>query len=318
VEIWISTILFVFGVLIIVKAGDVFVTASVAIARHVHIPRVVIGGTLVSLATTVPEMTVSAIASMQGNAGLAVGNAVGSVICNIGLIVGILCLLHPLPVRVTDFRFPAVFMLGTGLLLTALTVPLQLGHPRGILLVICGIVYLTVDTVRHRRIARKRGAEVEAPSEEMWSLSCSIIFFVLATGAVIVGSRLMSHNGVRLATILGVSPMVIGLTLVAVGTSLPELVTAVTAARKGVPELSLGNVIGANIMNITLITGVAGVIHPLTMTRNTQLYNFPAMLLMILLLLVQGRTGQQLSRQEGLVFLLFYVFYVGGLFLLQA
>jgi len=311
-----TVLLFSLGVAIIIYAGDVFVTASVAIAKHARIPRAVIGGTLVSLATTAPELTVSATASFQGNPGLAVGNAVGSVICNIGLIVGLLCVLHPLDVRERDFRFPALYMLGSGVLLTGLTVSLRLGRPRGALLMAVGLAYLAIDTIRHRRMAEDAGAADEGKDGPGWSMRKSVLSFLAAAGAVVLGSRLLSDNGVELATLLGVPPMVIGLTLVAVGTSLPELVTAVAAARKGVPELSLGNVVGANILNITLITGVSGVIHPLTMTRKTQLYNFPAMLVVILLLLVQARTGGKLTRREGWVFLLFYGFYVGGLFLL--
>lgn len=122
-----AIVLFVLGAAIVIAAGDVFVTASVAIARRARIPQALIGGTLVSLATTAPEMAVSATASLRGNPGLAVGNAVGSVVCNIGLILGVLCVLRPLDVRERDFRSPALSMLGIGVALTLLTLSLRLG-----------------------------------------------------------------------------------------------------------------------------------------------------------------------------------------------
>jgi len=311
--------LFAVGVLIIIKSGDLFVSASVAIASHLRIPRVVIGGTLVSLATTSPELTVSTIASLRGNPGLAVGNAVGSVICNIGLIVGLLCVLRPMSVKPREFRFPSRFMLATGVLLTVLTMSLRLGRSRGALLLGCGLVYLAVDTFRNRRAGQKPTEEPVPDSDRpTWGIGRSAVMFLLGAALVVIGSKLLADNGVKLATMLGVPPMIIGLTLVAMGTSLPELVTAISAARQGVPELSLGNVVGANIMNMTLVTGVSGIIRPLTMTRGTQLYNFPAMLTAIVLLLILARTDGRLTRREGWVLLLFYGCYVGGLILFRA
>ncbi len=317
-DILIPFILLALGIALIIKGGDIFVTSSVLIAKHAGIPRVVIGGTLVSLATTAPELAVSATASLQGNPGLAVGNAVGSAICNIGLIIGILCILHPLDVRREDFCVPARMMLAAGIVLTILTIPLRLARPHGLLLIACALVYLIVDYWRHRRRVRPPSASPEASSDQpSWSLGKAVAYFALGALLVIAGSRLMSDNGVKLASMMGIPDMVIGLTLVAIGTSLPELVIAVTAVKKGVPELSLGNVVGANILNITLVTGVAGTIHPLSMTRNTQLYNFPAMLILFILLLVMARTDNKLTRKEGWVFILFYISYLGGLFILE-
>jgi cation:H+ antiporter len=133
----------------------------------------------------------------------------------------------------------------------------------------------------------------------------------------VVGSRLLCDNGVRLAELVGIPQIVIGLTLVALGTSLPELVTAITAARKGVPELSLGNVIGANILNITLVTGTAAAIRPLTMTRRMQAYNLPAMVAIFVLLVILARTHRRLTRAEGGVLLGAYALYLTVLFLLR-
>lgn len=312
----VSVALLAVGIAAIIKGGDLFVASSVAIARHFRLPRALIGSTLVSLATTTPELAVSVTASVQGNPGLALGNAVGSAICNVGLIVGVLSLLHPLAVRREDFAFPARVMLGAGLLLTALTIRLRLGRPEGGLLLLCAAGYLAADFFRHRRRAAVAGSVI--PSQDAPRLGRRKAFglFALGAGLVLVGSRLMADHAVLLAALFGVPPMIIGLTIVAVGTSLPELVTAVTAARKGVPELSLGNLVGANILNVTLIPGLSGAIHPLAMTNLTQRYNFPAMLLMFVLLLVLARTGGKLTRGEGWILIAAYGAYLGGLLLI--
>lgn len=308
-----TILLFALGVALVVKGGDLFVSSSVAIAAHARLPRVLIGSTLVSLATTAPELTVSATASFRGQSGLAIGNAVGSAIANIGLILGVLCLLHPLAVRARDFRVPAFVMLGAGILLTVLTIPLRLERWAGGLLLACGLAFLAVDYLRHR--VGRAEAQENADTPTM-GLRKAGVMFAIGAATVIGGSRLLCDNGVVLARMIGIPPMVIGLSLVAIGTSLPELVTAITAARKGVPDLSLGNVLGANILNVTLVSGLAATIRPLTMTRGMQLYNFPAMLAIFILLLVLARTGRRLTRKEGGILLGVYVLYLVGLFML--
>jgi len=289
----------------------------VAIAHYAKIPRVVIGTTLVSLATTAPELAVSATASFRGNPGLAIGNAVGSAIANIGVILGLLCILRPMNVRASDFRVPSLVMLGVGILLFALTVSLRLERWCGILLLVCGAGYLFTDYWRHRPRPGTEPETIDASDVPAMSLGRSIGVFALGAVLVIGGSRLLCDSAVALAERVGIPPMIIGLTLVAFGTSLPELVTAITAARKGVPELSLGNVVGANILNMTLVTGTAATIAPLALTRMTQLYNFPAMVAIFVLLLVLARTGRRLTRKEGWALVGFYGLYLVGLILIR-
>lgn len=315
-------LLFALGFAMVVKGGDIFVSASISIASHLRVPEVVIGSTLVSIATTCPEMAVSATASFRGESGIALGNALGSAIANIGLIVGILVVLRPMEVKQKDFLFPAVAMLCGGLLLAGMTASLHLSRISAWIILACGGVYLIVDYARHRRdhldrkLAREAHDEVEAIDPD-YSMKRSMLLFALGAILVLVGSRLLADNAVTIAELLGVPSIVIGLTLVALGTSLPELVTAVAAAKKGVPELSLGNVVGANIMNVTFIPGISGAIGPLSMARWTQCYNMPAMVLMFVLLLVMGRTQNRLSRGEGVVLLTLYGVYVVGLFAVQ-
>jgi len=307
----------VIGAALVIKGADFFVSASVAIAHYAKIPRVVIGSTLVSLATTAPELAVSATASFRGNPKLAIGNAVGSAIANIGLILGVLAILRPMSVRARDFRLPGFVMLGAGVLLFFLTLPLHLARWAGLLLLACGCSYLLTDYWRHRPQPGTEPETVDSAQVPTMSLRNSIGIFVLGAVMVIGGSRLLCDSAVELAERVGIPEMIIGLTLVAFGTSLPELVTAITAARKGVPELSLGNVVGANIMNVTLVTGTAATIRPLTLSPSLQRYNFPAMIAIFVLLLILARTGRRLTRKEGWVLISFYALYLVGLIFLR-
>lgn len=316
-ETLLSAILLAVGAGLIIKGGDLFVVTCVDIARHTRIPRVVVGSTLVSLATTAPELAISVTASVRGNPGLAVGNAVGSAICNIGVVLGTLCLIRGFAVRRKDFRLPSLVMLGLGVALTVMTLSLDVGRIRGGLLLACGVGYLAYDYLRHRRGGLRQeilveGIEADIPPPTT-SLKKTLVLFVIGAAMVVGGSRLMSDNAVFLATKMGVPPMIIGLTLISFGTSLPELVTAISAARRGVADLSLGNLVGANILNLTLIVGTSATIRPLTIDRAVQLYNFPAMVAIFVLLVVLAHTDQRLTRREGLAFVGFYALYLVGL-----
>ena len=236
------------GFVLVAAGGHLFVDASVHIARVLRVSRMVIGGSIVSLATTVPELVVSATASVMGDSGIALGNAVGSVIANIGLIVGTVALVP----RASD-------VLG--------------------------------------RVKTSR----------------SVWLFVLGAVLIAVGSQLLVTSGIGLATALGVSSVVIGLSVVAIGTSLPELVTGVSSALKGVPDLSIGNILGANLLNLAMIVGLSGVIHPLTVGSFTQRYSYSWLVIFILLIVVMlGRTGV-LGRRGGFALLSLYFVYVIGL-----
>ncbi len=302
------------GVAILIVGGAYFVESSVSLAAHLRVPRILIGTTLVSLATTAPELAVSARASWLGQPGLALGNAVGSAIANIALILGLLCVLRPMYVRARDFRFPSWVMLALGVLLAVLTAGLRLERWAGILLLACGAAYLLVDYRRHRpRPGKER--ETTDGAVEIMSLRRSIVLFAAGGVLVVVGGELLCRNGAEMARHLGVPPIVIGLTMVAFGTSVPELVTAIHAARKGVPDLSLGNVAGANILNLTLVSGTAATIMPLEIRdRMHHLYNLPVMILIFVLLKVMARTGRRLTRKEGWVLISCYAAYLVGLF----
>lgn len=310
------------GLALIVKGGDFFVAASIRLAEFLRMPRVVIGSTLVSLATTTPELVVSIMAGLRGEAGLAVGNAVGSCICNIGLILGVTAAIKHVDVHFRTLRGPLIAMFVSGVLLLLMTLNLVLARWQGALLLLAGMGYFAWDFWRHwknRRpeVVAEAAAIKTEKSAARWgwveTKAGTGVQFVFGAAVVIAGSRLLVEGAVGTASQMGVPPIVIGLTVVAVGTSLPELVTAVTSSRKAVSDLAVGNVLGANIANLTLIVGTAAIIQSVGMDRLTQVFNFPAMLAIMGLLGWMLLTDRRLTRREGALLLTVYAGYLAVL-----
>lgn len=323
---WLTVLVLIAGLLLIIKGGDLFVTSSVRIAELARVPRVLIGSTLVSLATTSPELVVSVTASLRGEPGLAVGNAVGSCIANIALIVGTVAVLRPFVIHPRAIRAPLWFMIGLAVLLLLMTLDLRLGWRRGLALILLAAGYVVFDFYRHKSgSAASESEEVEQLEDDGRSaqrflqtgLGATLVFLVGAA-MVVGGSRLLVDSAITLARGLGVPPIILGLSVVAIGTSLPEYATAVTAARRGVSDLSVGNILGANILNLGLIVGLSSMLHEVEMSRVTQLYNFPVMLLVMGLFGLSLLHQRRLSRGAGTWLLVVYALYVAGLALLAA
>lgn len=319
-----QTFLLLIGLALIIKGGDLFVTASVRIAELLRLPRIVIGSTLVSLATTSPEMVVSIMSGLKGEPGLAVGNAIGSCICNIGLILGTMAVLKHIDVHPPALRVALWSMFGAGALVFLMTLDLQLSRLQGLVLLALGIAYFIFDFIRHERhpkpgeTAEARIIEQEMVSRYSWLHTKWGTGIQFGAGAVMVvfGSRLLVDSAVAIAESIGIPSIVIGLTVVAVGTSLPELVTAITSSRQNVSDLAVGNILGANIANLTLIVGTAGALSEMTMARATQLFNFPALLIAMLLLLYAILSEKRVTRKEGVGLLTFYGLYIAGVVLI--
>lgn len=307
------------GLALIIKGGDFFVAAAIRLAEFLRMPRVVIGSTLVSLATTTPELVVSIMAGLRGESGLAVGNAVGSCICNIGLIAGVVATIKQVDVHFRNLRVPLFVMFGCGLVLFLMTLDLSLQRWQGAVLLGGGLAYFVWDLARHWQNRKPadlaEATEIEkdrATARWAWveTKSGTVVQFLVGAAIVVAGSKLLVDGAVGLAGRLGVPSIIIGLTVVAVGTSLPELVTAVTSSRKSVSDLAVGNVLGANIANLTLIVGAAAVIHAVGMDRLTQLFNFPAMLAVMLVFAAMLWTDRRVTRREGAILLGAYAVYL--------
>ncbi len=314
----VHSLLLILGLALIIKGGDLFVSASVRIAELMEMPRVVIGSTLVSLATTSPELVVSIMSGFKGESGLAVGNAIGSCICNIGLILGVTAMMRQIHVHPAVLKTPLVTMVLFAVALFVMTLNLRLSPGQGIALVLLGVAYFIFDFRQHQRHARpKDEAEAGKLERELvqhyswlqtgWGASLQ---FAGGAGTVIVGSKFLVDSAIFMASALGVPSIIIGLTVVAIGTSLPELITAIASSRRNVSDLAVGNILGANVANLTLVVGSAAGIHEVTMSRITQLFNFPLMLAIMIVLLAMLLSGKRISRREGMILLGLYGSYL--------
>jgi cation:H+ antiporter len=316
-----SCFLLIAGLALIILGGDLFVSASVRIAEFLRVPRIVIGSTLVSLATTSPELVVAVVSGLRGASGLAVGNAVGSCVCNIGLILGLMAVLKNVAVHRDALRVPLTAMLVAGFILLLMTLDLGLTRSQGLLLCSLGVVYFMYDFRRHHR----GGSPLEAVEAEQvekehlrgrgWFETGRGTAVQFAGGAILVvaGSKLLVDAAVTMATALGIPSIVIGLTLVAVGTSLPELVTAVSSSRRNVSDLAVGNILGANVANLTLIIGSAASLNDVVLSRTTQMFNFPSLLLCMAIVVYAVYAGGRVTRRRGVFLLGFYGLYLAGI-----
>ncbi len=312
-------LLLLVGLGILIKGGGLFVTAAVRIARFLQMPNVVIGSTLVSLATTMPEFVVAVMAGARGTSSLAVGNTLGSCVCNIALILGLSATIRRIDIHPDALRTALFTMAALGVTLLIMTLDLVLSRWEGVILIMAGAGYFAFDFIDAARRPRvQEVAEAKAVQQTVtkggleWfqSRAGTVVQFTLAAGLVVVASRFVVEGAVGLAGAIGVSPLVVGLTVVAVGTSLPELVTAIGSARRGVSDLAVGNIIGANIANLSLIIGAAAVLTPVTISRGTQLFDFPALLVLMGLLVWTLWTQHRLVRREGIILLVAYVAYI--------
>lgn len=304
--------LFLLGLVLIIKGGDWFLEGAVWMAEASGMPRFLIGATVVSLVTTLPELTVSVMGVLEGEVDLAVANAVGSVTANLGLILGLSALWMPAGVAHRQFDKKAAMMVTGALILTLLCgkgtlhlVPaLTLGGVFGL--------YLFSNLADARQMVREQSSEDLSQQRGR-----KLLAFLVGIGAILLGSRLLIDYGSALARLCGVPASVIGVTMVAVGTSLPELVTAVTALMKREAALTVGNIIGANVIDLTLILPVCAAVSggSLPIGRQTAALDLPFCLLLCLLSVVPPWVTGRFSRWQGGALLGLYGLYVGQLVL---
>lgn len=316
--------LLIIGIALIVKGGDFFVNSAVWIAKVLRIPVFIIGATIVSLATTLPEVIVSLIAAAEGNVGIAVGNAIGSVTANTGLIMSITLIFTPFAIKRMNYMLRCLLMLGSVVLLYVLVIKGELNIWLSLLL----FIPLTVFIVDNLRSARKEmrierlvdidaiEAEQEKPVKPVdtskKTIMLNTLFFIIGTAGIIGGAQLLVNNGEKLASILGVPDSIIAVTLVAVGTSLPELVTTVTALLKKESELSAGNIIGANIMDVTIILPFCAIVSgkSLPIEAASISIDFPFCVAISAIAVIPTLVFGKFNRWQGIIMLITYAAYI--------
>jgi cation:H+ antiporter len=312
-SLWIAILLFLLGLALIVKGGDWFLDGAVWIAETTGVPRFIIGATIVSLATTLPELTVSITGVLDGAVDLAVGNAVGSVTANLGLILGISVVCIPSAVNRKQFGFKAVLMALGAVLLTVLCANGTLLLLPSLLLFVIFIFYLGSnlrDAGAGMAGFRERPEERRTVSHLQMFYKLSL--FAIGVAGILVGSRLLIRYGSKLALMLGVPSSIIGVTLVAVGTSLPELVTTLTAIAKKEASMSVGNIIGANVIDLTMILPICSMVSggALKIGTQTTALDLPACLALALVSVLPPLLRGKFYRWQGVVMLAMYVGYL--------
>ena len=307
----IESLIFLVGLVLMGRGGDLFVDASSQLSRALRIPRIVIGGTIVSIATTMPELLTSVQASLRGDTGMALGNAVGSSITNIGLIAGVVAIIMPIEFVRSNVLKRSAWMVLAAVLIVLFSWDLTMSKTYAVVLFVLAFLYLAWDLVS---VIRSRADMSGRTVDNNPKTPKAVGRFLLGAVFVTFGSYLLVDSGQNIAAALGVSTTIIGLSLVAFGTSLPELVTGIKAARRGIPDLALGNIIGANVLNLFLIVGASGAITPLVLKPVSQQYAFPWLGLFIAVLLGVVIRHGAIRRATGIGLLLLFTFYTIGLF----
>ena len=321
VKMLINILLLCTGLMILVWSADKFVDASAHVARHFNMPSLLIGMLIVGFGTSAPELTVSLFAAIQNNPGIAIGNAYGSNIANIAMILGISSVIMPISIHssVLKKELPILSMISfiSFFLLRDKTVSRL--DSIILLLLFAGLMIWSIRTSRHN----KNDSLADEVSHKMPSEGNSISksFFCLFTGLVLLisSSRLLIWSAVNIARMLGLSDLIIGLTIVAVGTSLPELASSVIASRKGEHDIALGNILGSNLFNTLAVVGLAGTVKPFKIGDEVIKRDIPVMIVLTLSIFIVGygfrkRPGR-INRFEGTILLLAYVLYTLFLFL---
>jgi len=313
----VPVLLFALGLVLLIKGGDWFVDGATGIAHRFHLPELLIGATVVSIGTTLPEVMVSATAAVGGHGEIAYGNAIGSIICNTALISAITISVAPGLVDRKSLRTPvlAFFIAAAFYVVMALTG--TFARWSGIVLLVMFVVYMVITVRQAFANPDSVASEEEKEKAGKSSVAKEIILLVIGAALIAIGARLLVNNGTLIAQALGVPESVIALTFVALGTSLPELVTAITSLVKGHGALSLGNVIGANIFNLVLVSGMSITLNPFDVPASkliggmnaSLVVDTPVMLFVMAFMTLPALIRGKLSRAQGIILLCIYAAY---------
>ena len=310
----VPVLLFIVGLLFLIKGGDWFVDGASALARRFHLPELLIGATVVSIGTTLPEVMVSTMSAVSGHGEIAYGNAIGSVICNAALIAAITIAVRPGKVDPKTLRVPVAFFFAAAAIYCVAAYAMgEFTRPLGFVMLAMFVAYMVANVLQMKKAPAAAEAEAESAGEEM-SLTKTLVLLVLGAVLIALGANLLVDNGTLIAQALGVPESVIALTFVALGTSLPELVTAITSLVKGCSDLSLGNIVGANVFNLVLVSGMSVTLAPFTVPQSSTLFGInsslvleiPVMLAVMMIMTLPALKRGKLSRAQGIILLCIY------------
>lgn len=303
-------VLLVVGFVLLIKGADFFVEGSSSVAKMLRVPSMIIGMTIVAMGTSLPECSVSVSASLANKNELAISNAIGSNIFNLMVVCGFCALFCPLAVQVSTLKkeFPFSVLVAILLLIFG-TTSMLVGHAEGIVLLIVFAAFI-LWMVKSALKARNAGADLEDEEYEILPIWKCIVFIIGGAVAIALGGNVVIDAASKIAGNFGMSDNLIGLTIVACGTSLPELVTSVVAARKNEVDMALGNVIGSNIFNILFVLGIAAAISPIAFIQENMI-DIAVLVAMSLLVWGFAWSKQKLVRWEGVCMLLIYAGYLG-------
>jgi len=343
----IEILLLLLGFVILVKGSDFFVKAAASIAKKLGVSEFMIGLTLVALGTSIPELASSVIATTQGATGIVIGNVIGSNIANIGLILGLTATIYVIKTKVEMLKRDGYVMLFSVVLFILFMLNGSISRIESGILLVLYITYMIflieikhkksemahfqhfihfffkfqyVTTLRTRVFSRKKKGKLSANQqkrvEELIKKSFALdIVILLASGiAIVIGAKFLITEAIYFAKLLNIPDTLVGISLIAVGTSLPELMVSLSAARKGFGDIAVGNIIGSNIANILLVIGVSGLVRPLEVVKSVLLQSAPFLILISIFFLIFIRSDWKLSRSEGILFLGAYVIFMGLLF----
>lgn len=307
-----AVVLLIIGFAFLVKGADAFVEGSSSIAKHFHVPSLIIGMTIVAMGTSLPETAVSVTASIAGSNALAVSNAVGSNIFNLMVVIGVCAVLTPVAVQKSSLKIDIPFSIVCALLL------LVLGHDRMMLTRVNGLILIVlfaffilymIRSAQHSMNNEDSEFAAEAAEMKVMSVPKSLIFIVIGIAGITLGSDWVVDGAKTIASAFGISENLIGLTIVAFGTSLPELMTSIVAARKNEVDMALGNAVGSNIFNILMVLGIASALSPISFIQE----NIIDIIILVgfsFIVWLMAWTKHRLDKIEGLAMILLYAGYV--------
>lgn len=314
-EIIVVLIIFIIGVTMTVKGGDLFVDASIWMAERTGISAAIIGATVVSIATTMPEFFVSTIASTEGLSEMAVGNALGSYICNIALIIGVCALIKPIKISGSFFPIKGMMMVGYLCLFFILSKNGLVGYDEGYLLISLVVFFIILNVLEHKKYNKNMTERKRRPIKARDIVSNGIKF-TLGGFFIVYGAHILVDYGLKIALLLKIPKQVVSLTLLAIGTSIPELVTGLTATIKGQQSISTGNILGSNIMNMSVVMGASALVSKqgLIISKQTLVLDLPMAMLVSLIFIITGVHKQGISRLTGGALVGIYIIYLIILF----